>query len=86
MFQKRFVPPELLETYLATIRHLQPSFIEGIKSKKEPYSKQLERKLPQRYVISLVTNEKLSEENLMIAAFGSVSRTLIDMTPCFRID
>jgi len=59
---RSIITPELFETYLATIRHLQPSFIQAYKDQSERYSKELERVLPADYIISLVKDNRLSAD------------------------
>lgn len=61
------IPPSLFETYLATLRHLQPEFIQGYQNKTEPESKKLERDLPPSYLSSLVKDSKADEEVRSIA-------------------
>jgi len=56
------ITPALFETYLATIRHLQPDFIQDYQAKAEKSSKQLKRELPPSYIISIIKAEILSPE------------------------
>ncbi len=56
------ITPALFETYLATIRHLQPNFIQDYQTKAEKSSKQLKRELPPAYIISIIKNKNLSPE------------------------
>jgi len=56
------ITPALFETYLATIRHLQPDFIRDFQTKAEKSSKQLKRELPPSYIISIIKNGSLSPE------------------------
>ncbi|MEZ5040417.1 MAG: hypothetical protein R2828_11005 [Saprospiraceae bacterium] len=56
------IPPELFETYLATLKHLQPEFIAGFKSKKETNSRKLPRALPENYLLGIVKDELLLDE------------------------
>lgn len=62
------ITPALFETFLATIRHLQPDFIEGYRLQSENSSKKLPRNLPADYVISLIRNEHL-DSAIRAAAF-----------------
>lgn len=63
-----FITPTLFEAFLATIRHLQPEFIEGYRVQSENSSKKLPRKLPPNYVISLIRNQNL-DPAIRAAAF-----------------
>lgn len=58
--QKGLISAELFETYLATIQNLQPDFIQGFQEKKVR-SNQLERKLPERFILDIITNQHISE-------------------------
>ncbi len=62
------ITPALFETFLATIRHLQPEFIEGYRTQSENSSKKIPRKLPEDYVISLIRNRNL-DPGIRAAAF-----------------
>lgn len=61
------VSPSLLETYLATLRHLQPSFIQNYQNQTKPESKKLLRDLPPSYLSSLIKNPAIAEETKAIA-------------------
>lgn len=56
------ISTSLFETYLATIRHLQPVYISDYTAKTEAEAKQIKRELPADYLISIITNNRLSEE------------------------
>ncbi len=56
------VPAELFETFLATLRHLQPAFLEAYREEKEPKSASLPRKLPEGYLLSLIRDANLDPE------------------------
>ncbi|MEM6843114.1 MAG: PVC-type heme-binding CxxCH protein [Bacteroidota bacterium] len=56
------IPPSLFETYLATLRHLQPNFLKAYRSQSEPKSKALKRELPPGYLLSLIENTQINEE------------------------
>lgn len=51
--------PVLLETYLETVRHLQPAFIEAFRSKSEPYSKSIARPLPDGFLENFIQDKTL---------------------------
>jgi hypothetical protein len=53
------ITPALFETYLATIRHLQPSFIRAYQEKATTSSNKLERKLPSSYITSIINDKDL---------------------------
>ncbi len=61
------IPPSLFETYLATLRHLQPDFLQAYQSQSEPKSKALKRELPSGYLTSLIHNTQINEEIRAIA-------------------
>ena len=50
------------ETYLATVRHLQPEFIQGRTVESERLSRNLSRKLPEAFLPHLITDTLLKEE------------------------
>lgn len=50
------ISPGLFETYLATVRHLAPAFVEAYRGQAERYAKSLERPLPPQFVESLVAD------------------------------
>jgi putative membrane-bound dehydrogenase-like protein len=56
------ITPPLFETYLATLRHLQPAFVQDYRARANPESKQLERKLPPNYLADLIRNTEVAEE------------------------
>ncbi len=62
------ITPALFETYLATLRHLQPDFIRDYQTKAQPNSKQMKRELPPDYIISVIRDNSLSAE-IRAAAF-----------------
>lgn len=57
----------LVETYLATIRHLNPDFIEGYQTQAERYSKNLKRELPEGYLLKLIQNKHIAAETRAVA-------------------
>ena len=48
--------PALLDTYLETVRHLQPEFIHAYRTQKETYAKSIPRSLPTRFTENFVKN------------------------------
>lgn len=56
------ITPAMMETYLATVRQLQPRFIESYQTKAEKTAQNLERELPGGYLISIMEDEQLSDE------------------------
>lgn len=50
------VSPALFETYLATVRHLQPEFVEGYRNRTADHADQLPRELPSGFIESIVTD------------------------------
>lgn len=58
----RHITPSLFETYLATIRHLQPDFIRNYRAKSESEAKKIERKLPPSYLMSIISDSSLPDE------------------------
>lgn len=61
-FEQGFIPASLFDTYLATIRHLQPAFIQAYRAQKEPASKDLERTLPAGFMKALLEDESVSPD------------------------
>ena len=57
-----FIGPDLFETYLATLQHLQPEFIDNYTSRSGKPADKLEQKLPDQYLENLIGNELLAEE------------------------
>ena len=51
--------PDLFETYLATVRHLDPQFVAAYEARAEEASKNLERSLPPGFVDGLVADAAL---------------------------
>lgn len=58
---------ELFETFLATIRHIQPAFIQAYKNKSESSSKKLPRQLPEGYIANVLTNNQIDESTKALA-------------------
>lgn len=54
------IEPELFETFLATIRHLQPAFIEGYTAKKGK-SSDVPRELPESFIINILADPNIDE-------------------------
>ncbi len=46
----------LFETYVETVKLLQPDFIADYRTKKDPNSKSLKRELPENFISSIITN------------------------------
>ncbi|WPP52651.1 PVC-type heme-binding CxxCH protein [Catalinimonas niigatensis] len=61
------ITPALFETYLATMRHLQPNFIRDHQTKTEAEAKQIKRELPPDYLLSIVRDQRLSPEIRAVA-------------------
>ncbi|MGB3586229.1 MAG: PVC-type heme-binding CxxCH protein [Tunicatimonas sp.] len=61
------IPASLFETYLATLQHLQPEFIQGYQNQSDPESKKIQRVLPPSYLPSLIKDTKINEEIRSIA-------------------
>ncbi|GAB5521451.1 MAG: hypothetical protein RhofKO_37020 [Rhodothermales bacterium] len=55
------IGPELFETYLATVRHLQPGFIEAYQARSEPNANRLSRPLPNGFIEGLLADSALPE-------------------------
>jgi len=53
--------PALFDTFLATVRHLQPAFIEAYRDKAEKRSKDLPRRLPEDYIASILNDDAIDE-------------------------
>lgn len=53
------ITPALFETYLATVRHLQPNFIEQYHQRTRRFAKQVELALPEAYLLSLIRDDDL---------------------------
>ena len=56
------ITPPLMETYLATVRHVQPEFSIPYQQQSEPLSKKIPRKLPQNFIAELLQTPTLSPE------------------------
>jgi len=54
------ISPDLFETFLAAIRHLQPTFIEGLNAKKG-FSKRIPRELPEGFIRRVLVDQRTSE-------------------------
>lgn len=61
------VTEDLFKTYLATVRHLQPEFIEAYQTQAQQESKQLKRELPQGFIEHFIRDEQRSTELRAIA-------------------
>lgn len=61
------IGPELFDTYLAAVRHVQPVFIKALRDKTEKNSKDIPRELPDAFISDLLQNEKIDEANRAIA-------------------
>lgn len=58
--QKGSITPPMLETWLATISHLNPEFVDAYRTKAKPYAKSIEQKLPEGIVFDILKNKNLS--------------------------
>lgn len=56
------ITPALFETWLATIRHLQPAFTVPYLAQSEHYAKQIPRTLPPGFVLSIVKDNRVNAE------------------------
>lgn len=56
------IPSTLFDTYLATIRHLQPEFIKAMSSKEKEAARSVERNLPAGYLDKILRNGSLDAE------------------------
>ena len=56
------IPASLFDTYLATIRHLQPDFIKAMSSREKDAARSIERSLPAGYLDKILNNPSLSPE------------------------
>ncbi len=56
------VGSDLFETYLATVRHLQPGFVKAYAGQTESNAKKLVRQLPPGFLSSIVENENLDDK------------------------
>lgn len=61
MLGKGLITAEMFETYLATLRHVQPTFAEPFQERKEERSRALPRVLPEGYLTEVVQDASLSE-------------------------
>ncbi len=57
-----YIRADLFETYLATVRHLQPEFVRTFTQKSSPNAHDLKRELPKNFIWSLVSDRNLPEE------------------------
>ncbi|XOV92250.1 MAG: PVC-type heme-binding CxxCH protein [Bacteroidota bacterium] len=57
-----FVTEEIFETYLETIKYLQPDFVESYLSREKAIAKQLKVHLPDNYIESIIKDEALSDD------------------------
>ncbi|WP_373512013.1 PVC-type heme-binding CxxCH protein [Persicitalea sp.] len=62
----------LFETYLETIRHLQPEFLNIYQNRAEPYTKKIERPLPENFI------EKFIEDKIHPVAVRAMAVKLLD--------
>lgn len=59
---KGYISPALFDTYLATVRHLQPDFMEQYRNKSKRIAKQVTRQLPADFLASIVQNGAVAPE------------------------
>lgn len=52
------VPPALFETYLETIKHLQPSFLEAYHTRAKPNANAIERTLPDGFLNNMIRDHR----------------------------
>lgn len=62
-----FIGPDLFETYLATLQHLQPEFIENYTARSGKSADKLDQNLPGHYIEKLIGNNSLAEETRALA-------------------
>lgn len=61
------IEPALFDTYLATIQHLQPEFIQNYKDRTGVTADKIKEKLPQDYIFNVIVNPEIPEETRALA-------------------
>lgn len=61
------ITPELVETFLATQRHVQPEFVRMYKAQSEAGSRKLPRELPEGYLTGLIADARIDEATRALA-------------------
>ncbi len=61
-FTQELLSPDLFECFLATVRHLQPAFVQARPIAVNRNDQRLDRNLPEGYILSIVENEALSPQ------------------------
>jgi putative membrane-bound dehydrogenase-like protein len=54
------VTTELFETYLETVVHLMPEYIQAYHARSQPYAKSIERSLPSGFIVSFIRDKSRS--------------------------
>ena len=72
-----YIQPQLFDAYLATIRHLQPDFIEQYQNRSRRLAKQVERKLPDGLLWSILQDPSLPAE-IRAATLPQLDLTEVD--------
>ncbi len=60
IFKEGYFSADLFETYLATIRHLQPDFQQGLETAQLRNEESIQRKLPDGYLENILLDESLA--------------------------
>ncbi len=66
-FKRGHINANNFETYLETIKYLQPEFIKSYLSREKPLAKQIPVRLPENYIESVIRDETLSDDIRAIA-------------------
>jgi len=81
--RKNQIPTQLFETFLATVRHLQPAFMEGV-ANKSGRSGSIPRELPTSFIANILENASIAEAVKTMALpylddFGANEKLLIQL-------
>ena len=67
LLQSDKVGTELFETYLETIKNIQPAFVQKFKARSPQQANRIPRILPEGYIISILENPQIAEETKALA-------------------
>ena len=62
LFSSGGIDTDLFDYFLATLRHLQPEFIQAKKDQTKRSSKEISRELPKGFLVKLISDESIQEE------------------------
>ncbi|WP_373399277.1 hypothetical protein V8V91_05960 [Algoriphagus halophilus] len=86
LLRQNQIPPYLFPTFLSTISHLDPEYIQKYVSQEEPNSRSLKRNLPEDYVLNLIKDPSIpiAIKNIAIPFIDQPSQHIPELIELFQ--